>query len=157
MGTGYHGGFGGTTGNRKSGLLPINLQFFASKVFEKGGHISEESFSGYAEFFLGKSVKRIEKALNQQGYVTHIEHSVHVQSKAKKIIIENSSKTKNITNVQVSPGSKRHGETPYVKVSTSDSGKYKIVSDKSKYKSDGKEKAKVFFARRIKYGPILKK
>ncbi len=89
--------------------------------------------------------------------MTHIEHSVHVNSKAKKIIIENRSKTKNITNVQVSPGSKRHGETPYVKVSTSDSGIYKIVSDKSKYKSDGKEKAKIFFARRKKNGSILKK
>lgn len=150
MGAGYHGGFGGTAGNRRSGLLPMDLQFFASKVFEKGGHISEESFSGHGEYFLGKSVKRIEKALQQQGYVTHIERSVHIKSKAKKIIVENSSATKNIAVVQVSPESKRHGETPYVKVSTIDSGKYKIVSDKDKYKSDGNEKAKVYFARRKK-------
>ncbi len=52
--------------------------------------------------------------------------------------------------MQISPGSKRHGETPYVKVSTTDSGKYKIVSNKDKYKSDGNEKAKVYFARRKK-------
>ena len=150
MGAGYHGGFGGTAGNRRNGLLPMNLQFFASKVFEKGGHISEESFSGHGEYFLGKSPKRIEKALQQQGYVTHIEKSKHVKSKAKKIIVENSSATKNIAVVQVSPGSKRHGETPYVKVSTTNSGKYKIVSNKDKYKSDGNEKAKVYFARRQK-------
>ena len=34
MGAGNHGGFGATKGMRKSGLLPLNLQFFASKAFE---------------------------------------------------------------------------------------------------------------------------
>ncbi len=38
----------------------------------------------------------------------------------------------------------------YVKISTSDAGILKVVSDKSKYKSDGKEKAKIYFARRNK-------
>lgn len=37
-----------------------------------------------------------------------------------------------------------------VPVSTNDAGKFKVVSDKDKYKSDGHETAKVFFARRKK-------
>ena len=88
--------------------------------------------------------------MNQMGYKTHIEHSTHRNSKARKIVVDNNSKTKNITSVLVSPGSKRHGETPYVKVSTSDAGRYKIVSNKEKYKSDGHENAKLYFARRKK-------
>ena len=147
MGAGNHGGFGETKGARKYGRLEMNLQLFGHKVFESGGYLSEKSFS---EYFLGKSVGRIEKDMKKMGYKTHIERSTHVTSKAKKIVVDNTSKTKNISVVQVSPGSKRHGETAYVKVSTKDLGKFKIVSDKTKYKSDGKEKAKIFFARRKK-------
>lgn len=150
MGTGNHGGFGKTLGSKRSPSFPMNLQFFASKAFEKGGHISEESFEGHREFFLGKSAKRLQKEMEKQGYQTHIERSTHPKSKAKKIVVENKSKEKNISNIQVSPGSKRHGETPYVKVSTTNAGKFKVVSDESKYKSDGKEKAKIYFARRKK-------
>lgn len=150
MGTGNYGGFGNTLGRRRSSiLLSMNLQFFATKVFEKGGHISEESFEGHREFFLGKSVKKLQKEMAKQGYQTHIERSTHPKSKAKKIVVDNKSKERNISNIQVSPGSKRHGETPYVKISTN-SGKFKVVSDESKYKSDGKEKAKIYFARRKK-------
>ena len=55
---------------------------------------------------------------------------------------------RNITVIQVSPKSKRHGDVPYVKVSTNDGGKYKVVSKKEGYKTDGKEKASIYFARR---------
>ena len=44
MGAGKHCGFGHTKGNIKN-RLKLNLQFFASKVFEAGGHVSEKSFS----------------------------------------------------------------------------------------------------------------
>lgn len=148
MGAGFHGGFGQTHGSRGNLPLPMNLQFFASKVFEPGGSISEKSFSEHGTFFLGKSVNKIQKALHQQGYKTHVERSRHAKSKAKRIIVDNSSKTKNIAIVQVSSSSKRHGDTPYVKVSTTNNGIFKIVSDKSKYKSDGNETAKIYFARR---------
>ncbi len=50
MGTGNYGGFGVTKGRKNKGIK-LDLQFFASKVFEKGGHMSEESFMGHAEFF----------------------------------------------------------------------------------------------------------
>ena len=129
-------------------LFPYNLQFFASKVFDAGGRITEKTFSVHGSFFLGKSVKRIQKELSKQGYITHVEKSRHANSKAKRIIVENNSPVKNITVIQVSPGSRRHGDTAYVKVSTSDSGIMKIVSDATKYRTDGKEKAKIFFARR---------
>ena len=144
MGAGYHGGFGITKGKG----IPLDLQFFASKVFDVGGRVTEKSFSIHGSFFLGKSVIRIQKELNKQGYITYIEKSRHKNSKAKRIIVENNSPVKNITVVQVSPGSKRHGETAYVKVSTSNAGIMKIISDVTKYKTDGKEKAKLFFARR---------
>ena len=148
MGAGYHGGFGDTSGSGKRLLIPYNLQFFASKVFDAGGRITEKTFSVHGSFFLGKSVKRIQKELSKQGYITHVEKSRHANSKAKRIIVENNSLVKNITVIQVSPGSRRHGDTAYVKVSTSDSGIMKIVSDATKYRTDGKEKAKIFFARR---------
>lgn len=157
MGAGYHGGFGATKGHSDflrdaNGMLKINLQLFASKVFEPEGHISKESFTKHREFFLGKSVKKIEKEMNKHGYKTHIESSVHKKSKAKKIIVDNSSKTRNISTILVSPGSTHHGETPYVRISTKDSGKFKVASRESEYKTDGKETALVLFARRKENG-----
>ena len=50
----------------------------------------------------------------------------------------------------IEPGSKHHGEVSYVKVSTNDVGVFKVVSDERRYKSDGKETSKVYFARRPK-------
>ncbi len=72
----------------------------------------------------------------------------YATSKAKKLIIKNASKEKNIATILVSPGSKRHGNISYVKISTNDSGVFKVVSDEKKYKTDGKETAKIYFARR---------
>ena len=42
MGTGNHGGFGATIGALRSGLLPLDLQFFASKAFENDNLTEEE-------------------------------------------------------------------------------------------------------------------
>lgn len=150
MGAGMHGGFGSTKGSSHQGFLPYNLQFFGSKVFEKGGHVSKESFEGHREFFLGKSVKKLKHEMNKQGYDVKIEPSIHPNSKAKKLTVLNSSKEKNVTVVHVSPGSKRHGETAYVRVCTNDAGKFKVVADMSNYKTDGKEKAVIYPARRKK-------
>lgn len=50
--------------------------------------------------------------------------------------------------MQVSPGSNRHGGVPYVKISTTDIGKIKIVNASAKeYKTDGQEKATIIFGR----------
>lgn len=51
----------------------------------------------------------------------------------------------------MSPGSKRHGEVPNVKVSTSDIGIIKLVNSlREHYKTDGKEKAKFYVMRKRK-------
>lgn len=150
MGAGIHGGFGSTKGARSGSLLKLDLQFFASKVFEAGGHISKESFEGHREFFLGKSVQRLKHEMNKQGYDVKIEPSKHPNSKARKLTVLNPSKERNVTVVHVSPGSKRHGETAYVRVCTNDVGKFKVAVNIDKYKTDGKEKAVVYAARRKK-------
>ena len=62
--------------------------------------------------------------------------------------IGNSDKDRNITQVQVSPGSKRHGNIPYVKISTTDIGIQKIIDGTStQYKTDGAEHATLLFRR----------
>jgi hypothetical protein len=108
----------------------------------------KKSFEGHREYFLGKSVKRIAKEMEKHGYKVRIEDSRHKFSKAKRIVVLNPSKERNVSVVQVSPGSRRHGDTAYVKVSTTNEGKYKIVSKKELYISDGKETAKIYYPRR---------
>lgn len=62
--------------------------------------------------------------------------------------IINTSKERNISQIQVSPESKRHGNVSYVKISTIDIGKIKVVNGtKDKYKTDGKENATILFRR----------
>ena len=47
--------------------------------------------------------------------------------------------------------SKRHGDVPYVKISTTDYGRIKIIgTDPEHYKTDGKEKATLLFRRKRK-------
>ena len=120
-------------------------------IFDKSGHVTLESISARREFFLGKSIARIEYELHKYGYTTERRKSNSPGSKAKITIVINSSKERNIGQIQVSPGSKRHGDVPYVKISTKDIGKIKIIgSDSSKYKTDGKEKATLLFRRKFK-------
>jgi len=120
-------------------------------IFDKNGTVTLASISNRREFFLGKSVSKIEKILNKNGYKTRRRPSNRSTSHAKIIVTLNPSKEKNIQQVQVSPGSKRHGNVPYVKISTSDIGKIKIIgSDRKNYKSDEKENAKLLFRRKKK-------
>ena len=140
----------------KKGHGPNNLELESDKkiknkkpIFDDKGHVTFNSISARREFFLGKSVARLEHELNKRGYETERRPSVHKGSKAKFIITLNPSKDRNISQIQVSPGSKRHGSVPYVKISTSDIGKIKIVGSNPKsYKSDGNEKAKILFWRK---------
>ena len=97
---------------------------------------------------LGKTVGQINKMLQKRGYETTIRKSKFSTSRAKVIVIGNSSKERNITQVQVSPGSKRHGDVPYVKISTTDIGIQKIIDARpAEYKTDGNEKATLLFRR----------
>lgn len=117
-------------------------------IFSKSGHVTIESISRRAEFFLGKSVARIEHEMHKYGYKTARRASKHSTSKAKIIMTLNPSRDRNISQVQISPGSKRHGNVQYVKISTTDVGRVKIInSSPSEYKSVGKENAKLIFRR----------
>lgn len=117
-------------------------------IFDAKGHVTFESISERREFFLGKSVARLEHELKKNGYKTTRRPSKYEGSQAKIIITLNPSKDRNIKQIQVSPGSQRHGNVPYVKISTSDIGRVKIIAgDSSTYKTDGKENAKLLFRR----------
>lgn len=85
-------------------------------------------------------------ALKERGYQVYVRNSIKSRSGAQIITVNNSTKNRNITQVQVSPGGGRHGESPYVKISTNDIGRFKIVDGLEKdYKSDGKENAEIIF------------
>lgn len=117
-------------------------------IFSKSGHVTLESIARRAEFFLGKSVARIEHEMHKYGYETARRASKHSTSKAKIIMTLNPTKDRNISQVQISPGSKRHGNVQYVKISTTDVGRIKIInSSPSEYRSVGKEDAKLIFRR----------
>lgn len=69
--------------------------------------------------------------------------------------IPNKSATGAANNTPSSPkasgsnGSKRHGKVPYVKISTNDIGRIKIIGAKQKqYKLDGHENAKLLYRRK---------
>ena len=117
-------------------------------MFEAGGHISKESFEGHREFFLGKSVQRLKHEMNKQGYDVKIEPSKHPNSKARKLTVLNPSKEMLLLSMYRLD--KKHGETAYVRVCTNDVGKFKVAVNIDKYKTDGKEKAVVYAARRKK-------
>ena len=113
-----------------------------------GARVTLESISKYRERFLNKTVGKIDKMLRKRGYETTIRKSVHSTSQAKVIVIGNSGPDRNITQVQVSPGSQRHGGVPYVKISTTDIGIVKIIDGTpDQYKTDGKEKSTILFRR----------
>ena len=113
-----------------------------------GARITIGSVSAHREKFLGKTVGQIDKMLRKRGYVTKIRKSKFSTSRAKVIVVGNSGKERNITQVQVSPGSKRHGDVPYVKISTNDIGILKIIDARpSEYITDGAEKALLLFRR----------
>ena len=142
---------GGSAGgsSKRAGKSPALIGGGKQPIFDKSGHVTFNSISARREFFLGKSVARLEHELNKHGYETTRRPSRYRGSKAKFIVTLNSSKERNITQLQISPGSKRHGGVAYVKVSTSDIGRIKIVCGNSRsYKTDGKETAKILFRRK---------
>ncbi len=149
MGAGYHGGFGNTAGADGDKPKPITKK--KAPIFDDKGHVTIDSIKARAEFFLGKSVARLEHELHKHGYETKRRPSKHSTSRARIIMTLNGNKDRNISQIQVSPGSKRHGDVPYVKISTTDCGKIKIIdASPSEYKSDGRETAELIFRRENK-------
>ena len=115
------------------------------------GHVTYESIAAHREEFMGKSVEQIGSLLKSNGYEFNVRDSKRKDKGSTAIILEitNSSKERNIKQVQVSPnGSSRHGNIPYVKLSTSDERIIKVIDGTPKeYVSDGKETARLIFRR----------
>ena len=115
-------------------------------------NITVEKIEAHPEEFINKSVKQITALLSNNGYEFKVRNSKYKNSTAEIIEITNPTKERNITQIQVSPhGSNRHGNIPYVKISTSDIGIIKIINGTPKeYLTDGNEKARLIFIRQYK-------
>ena len=126
------------------------IKINASSFLDEKGHVTLESISNNREWFYGKTIEDIANILTNYGYTFYERGSINEDegSKARILVITNTTKNRNISQVQVSPGSSRHGDVPYVKISTIDIGKIKIIdSTETKYKTDGSEKAKLLYRR----------
>jgi len=78
--------------------------------------------------FTGKSINDYANEMEKAGYKFKIKTSTRSRSGVQKIVVENGSNTRNISQLQVSPGGGRHGSQPYVKISTTDQGIIKVVT-----------------------------
>ena len=138
------GNFRGTSGTKKASSGSPSALF-------DNGHVTFEGIAAHREEFMGKTVDQIADLLKANGYELNIRESKRKEKGSTVQIIEiiNPSKERNIKQVQVSPdGSRRHGKVPYVKISTSDEGKIKIIDSKREdYETSGNEKAKLIFRR----------
>ena len=121
----------------------------SAPVLFDNGHVTYEGIKAHREEFMGKSVEQIAELLRQNGYEFNIRPSKHKDSTAQIIEITNSTKERNIKQVQVSPdGSRRHGNVPYVKISTSDESKIKVIDGtREEYIPGNNEKARLIFRR----------
>ena len=113
------------------------------------GHVTYEGIAAHREKFMGKTVEQIAELLRQNGYEFNIRPSKNKGSTAQIIEIINPTKERNIKQVQVSPdGSSRHGNVPYVKISTSNEGKIKVINGtREQYVLGNNEKARMIFRR----------
>ena len=126
------------------------IKIKASSFIDENGHVTLESISNNREWFYGRIIEDIGEFWKKYGYIFKERDSKRKTKGSKALILEikNTSKDRNISQVQVSPGSKRHGDVPYVKISTIDIGKIKIINGtEDKYKIDGKETATILFRR----------
>ena len=113
----------------------------------KSGKVSIDDIIANPKAFSGKTVEEIADVLRNSGYDVTIKKSAKSKSGAQIIKVNNPGGGKNISQVQVSPGGGRHGDLPYVKISTTDQGKIKIIDGpKDLYKTDGEETATIIFS-----------
>ncbi|GIN09297.1 hypothetical protein J1TS1_34420 [Shouchella clausii] len=115
-------------------------------VISSQGRVTVNAIKSNPNVFKGKSTDEIAQMLRDNGYDIVIEKSKRSSSGAEIIKINNLGSGRNITQVQVSPGGGRHGNNPYVKISTSDQGIIKVVDGSpNNYLTDGAEKATIIF------------
>lgn len=113
------------------------------------GKVSIDAIKANPSALSGKSVDEVAQMLRGQGYEVTVQASTKSRSGAQIIKIDNPGESRNITQVQVSPGGGRHRDSPYVKISTNDQGIIKIVDGvEDAYKTDGKETATIIFTGR---------
>lgn len=120
----------------------------ADSIFSK--NVTADTARDNIEAFKGKSVEEIAEMMRSQGYDVVIRKSNRLTSNAMVIEVNNISQAegRNVTQVQVSPGGGRHGELPYVKISTasSDIGKIKLVMGPEElYNPTGEKNVTVIF------------
>ena len=128
----------------------ITKRYNKTRLFNENGSVTLRSISANRHLFYNKTRADIVKILNKNGYETKCRGSVNYGSAAEIIIITNPNKNRNIMQVQVSLKSRRH-QISYIKISTNNIGIFKIVNGtKKQYKSEGYEKAKIFFKRNKK-------
>ncbi|UTR15702.1 LXG domain-containing protein [Salipaludibacillus sp. LMS25] len=123
-----------------------NVNNKTSNVFSSQGRVTVDKIKSNPSAFKGKSTDDIAQMLRDNGYDVEIRKSKRSSSGAEIIKINNHGNDRNITQVQVSPGGGRHGNNPYVKISTSDEGIIKVVDGSlNNYLTDGTEKASIIF------------
>ena len=140
MSKGNSGHFRGANGNSGAEAIPPHFV---------NGHVTYEGIAAHREEFINKSVEQIADMLRQNGYELNLRGSIHAGSTAQVLEITNPTRERNIKQVQVSPdGSSRHGSIPYVKISTSNEGKIKILDGTPEtYQTAGNERARLIFRR----------
>lgn len=146
MSKGLSGHFSGTKGAKK---FNMQLQLHSKQDIVSGkGHITVSRIRQNQRFWHTTNVQKIEKYLRNHGYEFEKRASKRRGSNAVVIVITNQSKDRNISQIQISPGSGRHGLLSYVKISTTDYGRIKVVNgSKNNYKSDGTESATIIYKR----------
>jgi len=117
------------------------------KLFADNGQVTYASIVANASEFAGKSADDIANMLRNAGYKgVYVEKSVEKGSSAMRVVVSKPDKTHNIAQILVSPGSVRHGNVPYVKISTNDIRVIKVVDGSpSQYISAGETERRVIF------------
>jgi hypothetical protein len=155
MSKGYSGLFNGTKGTfiKTDGLNNINSEIFLRllSMFTKEGTLIEKALLENIGLFEHINFDNFVKILEKLGYELEICDSIRSKSGAIIVKVKNISKEKNISQVQLSPGGGRHGPAAYMKISTIDIGKFKIVKGTSlDYIGNGAETAKIIFVGGLK-------
>ena len=126
--------------------LTIERKINEIKSLIKNGHISDNDIKDNIPLLCDKKKTQVVRALKESGYIVEVKTSKKSRSGAVIIKVKNPSEKRNISQWQCSPGGGRHGNSPYMKISTTDQGIIKVINGKkSDYKSDNNEKANIYF------------
>ena len=125
----------------------IRKKLEAVKSLFENGKIKLDRIQSHPDFLKEVTPNQWVKVLKEMGYEGVSKcNAAHSTSGAILIKIERQGNGHNINQIQFSPGGGRHGDSPYIKISTTDQGKIKIVFGKeSDYRHEGNERATIIF------------